>query len=89
MSKFYIYSKPNCTYCEQAKDLLAAKGLEYEERIIDLGQEYIEGKTYVSLDELKILVPQVKTVPQIFNTEMQLIGGFTELKLEIYKWFGS
>lgn len=87
MSKFYIYSKPDCTYCEQAKNLLTAKGLEYEERVLDLGQKRIKGKTYVSLDDLKRLVPNVKTVPQIFNAEMQLIGGFTELKQEMHKWF--
>lgn len=65
-----IYSKPNCTFCEQAKNLLTIKGYTYEERDIT---------NIKHLVELKNLIPDVKTVPQIYINN-QYIGGFTQLK---------
>ena len=35
--KVIIWSKPQCSYCVQAKNLLKAKGIQYEERIIGEG----------------------------------------------------
>jgi glutaredoxin 3 len=78
-TQYIIYSKQNCTYCVQAKTLLTMKGLEFEERKIDENPELLE--------ELKKLVPNVKTVPQIFSnkkltdatSEWKHIGGFSEL----------
>lgn len=73
MEKYTIYGKPNCPYCESAKDLLDNKGLDYE--YIDIT---VEG---INAVELAKLVNQdvVKTVPQII-TEDTYIGGFTELR---------
>lgn len=76
---FTIYSKPNCTYCEQAKKLVASKGLTYEELIIDVGQVKESDKTYVTVNQLKARVPSAQTVPQIFKGE-DLVGGFEALK---------
>lgn len=76
---FTVYSKPNCSFCDQAKTLLSSKGLQFEEKIIDVGQPKESGKTYVSVQELKALAPDAKTVPQIFE-DSTLIGGFTQLK---------
>lgn len=76
---FIVYSKPNCTYCNQAKQLLASKSLAYKEVEIDVGQQHILGKTYVPASVLKEKVPTARTVPQIFDDEKH-IGGFTELK---------
>jgi len=56
--------------CDQAKALLAHKGIEVEERKI--------GDGYTKEDLLEA-VPTARTVPQIFLDE-KLIGGFTELK---------
>jgi glutaredoxin len=75
MSKVIIWSKYNCNYCDQAKALLKAKDIPFEERKI--------GDGYTKEDLLEA-VPTARTVPQIFLDE-KLIGGFTELK----KYFES
>jgi glutaredoxin len=68
--KAIIWSKYQCPYCDQAKALLTAKGIQFEEKKI--------GDGYTKEDLLEA-VPSARTVPQIFLDE-QLIGGFTELK---------
>ena len=68
--KALIWSKYNCTFCDQAKLLLNLKGIEFEERKI--------GDGYTREDLLEA-VPTARTVPQIFLDD-KLIGGFTELK---------
>ena len=68
-----IWSKDNCTFCEQAKALLKQKGIAFEERKIGAGW---------TKEQLLESVPTARTVPQIFLDE-QLIGGFTELKKHI------
>lgn len=70
-----IWSKHNCTYCDQAKALLKQQGIVFEERKI--GDGYTK-------EELLEAVPSARTVPQIFIDE-QLIGGFTELKQHLEK----
>lgn len=75
---FTVYSKPNCPFCDKAKALLELKGMQYQERIIDVGQPKAEGKVYVTVQELKEKVPTAKSVPQIFNGD-EHIGGFNEL----------
>ena len=37
MTKIVVWSGPSCVYCEQAKGLLNAKGIEYEERKLGSG----------------------------------------------------
>jgi glutaredoxin len=68
--KAIIWSKSQCTYCDQAKQLLNLRGIDYEERRIG------DGWTREDLIES---VPQARTVPQIFLDE-EYVGGFTELK---------
>lgn len=65
-----IYSRPNCTWCEQSKALLESKGLEYNELMLDLD---------VTVEQLKQLVPGAKSVPQIMDDGLY-VGGFKELK---------
>lgn len=77
--EFTIYSKPNCTHCEQAKKLLTSKGMQYSELIIDIGQEKDPTKTYVTVGELKERVPTAQSVPQIFRQD-EYVGGFTQLR---------
>ena len=79
---YVIYSKPSCSYCEQAKELLKSKQLDFEENIIDVGQVKEEGKTYVTVNQLKQRVPSARTVPQIFFGD-EHIGGFDALKLRL------
>lgn len=68
--KAIVWSKDACPYCDQAKALLAQKGIEFEERKIGHGY---------TRENLLEAVPTARTVPQIFIDE-KLIGGFTELK---------
>ena len=68
--KAIIWSKDNCPYCVQAKQLLTIKGVEYEEKKI--------GEGYTREDLLEA-VPEARTLPQVF-LDGTLIGGFTELR---------
>lgn len=68
--KAIVWSKNQCPYCDQAKNLLKMKGIEYEERNINNGWDR---------EDLLSAVPGARTVPQIF-LEDKLIGGFQELK---------
>ena len=68
--KAIVWSKDHCPFCDQAKNLLKLKGIEFEERNIN--------KDWTR-EQLLESVPTARTVPQIFLDE-QLIGGFTELR---------
>ena len=66
-----VWSKTPCPYCDQAKNLLKSRGIDYEERNITEG-------TWTK-EQLMEAVPNARTVPQIFINQ-QLVGGFTELR---------
>lgn len=68
--KAIVWSKYNCSYCEQAKSLLKSKGIVFEERKI--GDGYTK-------EELLEAVPNARTVPQVILNG-KLIGGFTDLQ---------
>lgn len=68
--KAIVWSKQQCPYCEQAKQLLAQRGIAYEERKIGSG---------FTREQLLEAVPTARTVPQIF-LDGELIGGFNELR---------
>lgn len=68
-SKITIYTKDNCPYCVQAKNLLEAKGKEYKE--INIGRD-------IRRDDFMSLFPSVKTVPHIIINGDE-IGGFDKL----------
>ena len=70
MQKAIIWSKTNCSYCDQAKQLLTMKGIVFEERKI--GSEWTK-------EQLLEAVPTARSVPQIFLDE-QYVGGYNELK---------
>jgi glutaredoxin 3 len=71
--KAIVWSKNNCSNCDQAKALLASKGIQFEEKKIG------EGWTK---EELLEAVPTARTVPQIFLGE-EYVGGFPELKQKL------
>jgi glutaredoxin len=73
--KAIVWSKDHCPFCDQAKNLLKMKGIEFEEKKI--GHGYTK-------EQLLEAVPTARTVPQIFLDE-NLIGGFTELKKHFEK----
>lgn len=68
--KAIIWSKYHCSFCDQAKQLLKMKGIDFEERKIGDGW---------TKEELLEAVPTARTVPQIFLDE-EYVGGYTELK---------
>lgn len=65
-----IWSKYDCTFCEQAKELLRQKEIGFEEKKI--GDGYTK-------EELLEAVPGARSVPQIF-IDGTLVGGFDKLK---------
>lgn len=71
--KATVWSKDMCGYCEQAKQLLESKGIEFEERKI--------GKDWTK-EQLLEAVPTARTVPQIFLDE-QYVGGYQELRQKL------
>lgn len=79
---YTIYSKPNCPQCDQAKILLTSRSIPYNEIVLDVGQSKVEGKTYISVIELKTMLPTAKSVPQIFRGD-KYIGGLTELREKV------
>jgi glutaredoxin len=68
--KTILWSKYDCTFCDQAKALLKQNSIEFEERKIGDGW---------TKEELLESVPDARSVPQIF-LDGEYIGGFTELK---------
>lgn len=71
--KAIVWSKDRCPYCDQAKALLTARGIEFEER--NVSRDWTR-------EQLLEAVPTARTVPQIFLDE-QLVGGFNELRQKL------
>jgi glutaredoxin len=71
--KAIVWSKNGCPFCDQAKNLLKSKNIEFEERNIE--------KDW-SREQLIEAVPTARTLPQIFLDD-QLVGGFTELRTRL------
>lgn len=66
-----LYSTPICPYCNNAKQLLSSKGVDYNEI----------GMMDISAEERAALMKKTnnyRTVPQIFIGDT-FIGGFDEL----------
>jgi glutaredoxin 3 len=68
--KAIVWSKDACPFCVQAKALLEARGIEFEER--NVSQDWTR-------EQLLEAVPNARTLPQIFLDD-QHIGGFTDLR---------
>ena len=68
--KAIVWSKNQCPFCDQAKNLLKMKGIEYEERNVS---------TDWTKEQLLEAIPTAGTVPQII-LDGELVGGFNELK---------
>ncbi len=66
-----VYSKNNCPFCTQAKNLLTRKGVQFEEINIDL-----------DADAKRFIISEGhRTVPQIYQDSAVLVeGGFQGLK---------
>ena len=66
---YTIYSKPNCGYCLQAKDLLTMEQLPFD---------YLTLGTHYSLQEFMELFPNARTFPMIVKYG-EVIGGYNDL----------
>jgi len=73
-----VYSKNNCPFCDQAKNLLRLKGVDYSEIKIDEDQtarEFVLSKGH-------------RTVPQIYQDgELLVEGGFQGLQRQSNEFF--
>jgi glutaredoxin len=75
-----VYSKNNCPYCVQAKNLLQLKGIEFNEIKID---EDSEAREFV-------LGEGHRTVPQIYQGDKLLVeGGFQGLQKQSEEFFNQ
>jgi glutaredoxin len=73
-----VYSKNNCPYCVQAKNLLALKGINYTEIKID---EDADAKEFVVSEGHR-------TVPQIYQDGKLLVeGGYQGLARQSEEFF--
>ena len=77
--KAIVWSKDNCTFCDQAKALLEQRNIPYEEKKIGYG---------FTREDLLEAVPTARTVPQIFVNNNH-VGGFTELRRYIEETAGG
>ena len=76
ITKAVVWSNVGCSYCEQAKNFLKSKNIQYEERNIAHGTWTVQ--------QLQEAVPGVRTVPQIFVDDAY-VGGYQELKTLLEK----
>ena len=67
--KIVIYTQDNCIHCNSAKREFETRGWKYTSHNIKHTDNY---------DNLKELLPEVKTVPQIWIDD-KYIGGYDEL----------
>ena len=68
--EFVIYSRPFCTFCDKAKDLLRSKHLSFHEYVVGVD---------ISREELIAKFPDAKTLPIILRADGPMVGGFNEL----------
>jgi glutaredoxin 3 len=74
-----IYTKSACPNCEQAKQLMQSKKLNYEERNMGDPEEYaVFAATY----------PELRQMPQIFIND-QRVGGLAGLQAAIKQIEGA
>ena len=64
-----MYTKTNCPYCDRAKSLLESRGVEYT--TIDVSEDPAARQVLVDRG--------LRTVPQIYNKETHLPGGYQGL----------
>jgi glutaredoxin 3 len=74
-----IYGNETCVYCRKAKALAESYGLKHEWR--DTDDQSV-------LNDLKIRLPNVKTIPQIWWHDRH-IGGHEDLLTEIGNTLGG
>lgn len=71
MEKFYVYSKDDCIFCEQIRQIFTLKGIDFEE--LKLNQDY-------TIEEIKYKFGNNVTFPQIFHGEDHIGGAYDTIK---------
>lgn len=74
-----IYGNQTCPYCLRAKRLAESYSLDYE---------WLDTDEVENLQSLKTLLPDSKTIPQIWWHERH-IGGYTEFASEVENTLGG
>lgn len=74
-----IYTKDNCPNCVTAKQLLKSKGLQYDERDIEVPLWF---------ETLNMLHPEARQMPQIF-IDNQRVGGLAGLQAALKQLEGQ
>lgn len=64
-----VYSKPNCQFCDMAKQLLESKGVQYESVDISVDTEARQ----------MLMDAGFRSVPQIYNGTHHIPGGYQGL----------
>ena len=72
---FVVYSKPNCTFCDQAKKILSSNNQEYREVIIDVGQPRDSDQEYITLQQVKGMFPTARSAPIITKSDTMISFG--------------
>lgn len=65
-----VYTKPNCNFCNLAKELLEDRGIDYREFILDVD---------FSREHIQDNFPAARTYPIIVVDE-QYVGGYQQLR---------
>lgn len=71
---YQLVTRQDCTYCEQAKSLLAEKSMIFEE--IQIGRD-------ITRDEVLAKYPGLKTLPIVIKNDV-VLGGWAELLDDMY-----
>lgn len=71
-----VWSQPNCQACDQAKQLLQQHNIPFQ--VCQLGDGYYTKQMLVEL------VPNARSVPQVFLNGFH-VGGLQELKAALQK----
>ena len=66
-----IWTKPNCSFCSQAKSMLDEEGIEYEVRLVD--------EINWTNDDMLKMAPDELTYPQVFLGAKH-VGGCDDLE---------
>jgi thioredoxin reductase (NADPH) len=73
---FEVWGRPNCVWCNRAKELIDERGLQYIYKELD----------ETNIEQFKDYFPDKKTVPQIIVEEYssagwypRVIGGYEQL----------
>lgn len=74
-----IYGNQYCPYCLRAKRFAESYGLKYD---------WLDTDEPENMKELKTLLPEFKTIPQIWWHE-RYVGGYTEFAAEVENTLGG